>query len=758
MSVPERKGPGVRSCSARGAAALLLAGAAAAANADAPPTFARDIAPILYRHCAECHRPEGIGPFSLLTYEDVRRRAATIAEVTATRYMPPWKPEPGYGPALRGERRLADADLARIQTWVEHGAPAGDLSSAPPPLTFPDDWQLGPPDLIVELPEPYVLAAEGGDVFRNVVIPVPLDRPRFVRAVEFKPGTALAVHHANLGLDASGDARRRDAAEAGPGWSSMDLGEAANPRGHLVGWTPGQSPYEAHPGTAWRLDPGTDLVVQLHLLPTGRPTPVRPRVGLYFAESPPTRESVVLLLREHDIDIPAGAADHRIEESLVLPAPARLLGMYPHAHYLGRDLRVFAEPPGGGHLGLLRIPDWDFNWQGDYRFRDPPRLTAGTRIVMQYSYDNSAANPRNPSNPPRRVRAGWNSSDEMGEVALQFLLDDPGDLPDFELTQARYDLAGRGRSPETLYALAGALHQADRRDEAAATYRDVLALDPTHPRALNNLAVLRIDSGDDAEAKTLLGRLLSLDPEAVSARLNLGLLHRRAGEQVAAARAFEDVLRRKPDDVTARRELASLWQETGSPAAALNLLREGLRWHRTTAAYLVELGRLEARSGQREAAREHFAAAASAEHASPADRADAWFSLAVLAQADGDLAAIDRALAEAVRLDPANTQALLMSAASALLQREHARALVSLRTLLQLPAAARPETDAVLALLPAPDGSVALAEALLDTGDFATASNVLRDALPETRQAGRDDLLVRIETLQRRLHPARENQ
>jgi tetratricopeptide (TPR) repeat protein/mono/diheme cytochrome c family protein len=752
MSVTERQGQGVRFCSARGAAALLLAGATAAANANDPPTFARDIAPILYRHCAECHRPEGIGPFSLLTYEDVRRRAATIAEVTASRYMPPWKPEPGYGPALRGERRLADDDLARIQAWVDVGAPAGDLSAAPAPPTFPDDWQLGPPDLIVELPEPYVLAAEGGDVFRNVVIPVPLDRPRYVRAVEFKPGTALAVHHANLGLDASGDARRRDAAEPGPGWSSMDLGDAANPRGHLVGWTPGQSPYEAHPGTAWRLAPGTDLVVQLHLLPTGRPTPVRPQVGLYFAEGPPTRESVVLLLREHDIDIPAGAADHRIEESLVLPAPARLLGLYPHAHYLGRDLRVFAEPPGGGRLGLLRIPDWDFNWQGDYRFRDPPRLPAGTRIVMEYSYDNSAANPRNPSNPPRRVRAGWNSSDEMGEVALQFLLDDPGQLPDFELTQARYDLAGRGRTPETLYALAGALHQAGRHDEAAATYRDVLTLDPSHPKALNNLAVLRIEAGDDAEARSLLDRLLSLDPAAVSACLNLGLLHRRSGEQVSAARAFEDVLRRQPDDVTARRELAGLWQETGSPAAALDLLREGLRWHRTNAAYLVELGRLEARSGQRDAARQRFAAATAVEDATAADRADAWFSLAVLAQADGDLAAIDRALAEALRLDPGHTQVLLMSAASALVQRAHARALEPLRTLLGLPAEARPGTDAMVALLPAPDGRIALAEAMVDTGAAAAARDLLQPALDDARQAGREDLLVRIEALRRRLH------
>ncbi len=741
-----------------GACALLLATGRSAEEppASRSPTYASDIAPILYAHCAECHRPSGIAPFSLLSYEEVRRKAATIAEVTASRYMPPWKPAPDYGPPLRGHRRLADRDLALIEAWVSAGAPPGIRAEAPPPPVFTDDWRLGPPDLIVELEESYVLAAEGPDVFRNVVIPVPLNAPRYVRAVEFKPGAALAVHHANIGLDDSGDARRRDAAEPGSGWSSMDLGEAANPRGHIIGWTPGQAPYEAYPGTAWRLEPGADLVVQLHLLPTGRPTPVKPRLGLYFSPEPPERTSTVLLLREHTIDIPAGESNHEIEESMVLPAPASVLGMYPHAHYLGRDLRIFAALPDGSHRWLLRIPDWDFNWQGDYRYVEPLPLPAGTRLVMRYSYDNSAGNPRNPSTPPRRVRLGWNSTDEMGEVAIQLLLDRAEDEGVFELAQARYDHDARGGTPETFYALAGAYHQLERLGEAEQGYREVLALEPAHPRALNNLAVLRIEAGDEAEGATLFQRLLAIDPDSRTARFNLGTIHLRRGELQQAVQAFEGILRQHPGDLPARTELAWTLAEAGMIAPTAGLLRDGLRWHASDASYLVQLGQAEATAGERGPARERFEAAARMPNASAHARSDAWFALAVLAQADGGLTQINHALRESLQFRPDNPQALLMSAALALVQNAQPRAVDNLVTLLALPTERRPAIDSMLSLLPPDTGLVALTEALVRSRRTDEARRLLTHTAAKARQAGRIDDAKRAETLLGQLAPGAE--
>ncbi len=722
------------------------------------PTYAGDIARILRLHCVECHRPQGIGPFSLLSYDEVRPKAATIAEVTASRYMPPWKPASDHGPALRGERRLSDRDLALIGAWVTAGAPPGDLAEAPPPPVFTDDWRLGPPDLVIELDEPYVLAEEGPDVFRNVVIPVPLDSPRYVRAVEFKPGATLAVHHANVGIDNSGDARRRDAAEAGTGWSSMDLGEAANPRGHIIGWTPGQAPYEAYPGTAWRLDPGVDLVVQLHLLPTGRPTPVKPRLGLYFASEPPERSSTVLLLREHTIDIPPGEPNYEIVESLVLPAPARVLGLYPHAHYIGRDLRIFADLPDGSRRWLLRIPDWDFNWPGDYRYVEPLRLPAGARIVMRYSYDNSAANPRNPSNPPRRVRLGWNSSDEMGEVALQLLLDRPEDEGVFELAQARYDHEALGSTPETVYALAGAYHQLSRLAEAEQSYREVLALQPDHARALNNLAVLRIEAGDDAEAETLFRRLVVIDPDSRSAPFNLGMIHLGRGELQQAVDAFEGVLNQHPGDLPARTQLARLLAEAGMTAPTVALLRGGLRWHASDARYLVQLGQAEASAGDRDSARERFEAAARMTGASAHDRSDAWFSLAVLAQGEGDLAQINRALDEALQLRPDHAQALLMSAAVALVRNDPDLAVTRLVRLLSLPPAQRPTTESVLGLLPPDSGARAMAGALARTGRLEEATRLLIQAADAARRAGQAEEAARAEVLLRQLVSQSERQ
>ncbi len=390
-------------------------------------TYTRDVAPILFENCGACHRPGGAGPFSLLSYRGAKQRAKQIAQVTEDRYMPPWLPEPGFV-ELQGERRLSDGEIDTLRRWAEAGAPEGAPEDLPRVPEWPSGWALGEPDLIVESP-PFKLVAEGADVFRNFVLPLEVPAVRYVRAVEFRPEDPRVVHHAVMQVDRTGSTRRLDAADPGPGYGGMFLGASERPDGHFLGWTPGHFPREAPEGLAWRLEPGMDLVLQLHMPPSGKPEIVRSQVGLYFTGEPPKREMFGLLLGTEEIDIPAGESDYVVEDRFTLPAQVSAFGVYPHAHYLGKSLHAWAEMPGGERRWLIRIDDWDFDWQDEYRYQAPIRLPAGTPVVMRYTYDNSAANPQNPHHPPRRVTYGPESADEMAFLLLQTLPDRPEDLP-----------------------------------------------------------------------------------------------------------------------------------------------------------------------------------------------------------------------------------------------------------------------------------------------------------------------------------------
>ena len=301
-------------------------------------TFSEDIAPILYRNCVVCHNPDGVGPFSLIGYEQVRKRGGDIAEVVESRLMPPWKPKKGYGPHLRNSRGLDDSDILKIQRWVASGSPSGDFSKVPPVPEIPKSWALGEPDLVLEFPEPYTLPADGIDIYRNFVILIETTKSRYVKAVEFLPESRLVIHHAVIFMDDSSWARERDAAEGGPGFESMNLSGLSNPEESMfIGWAPGSIAYEAYPGTEWKLLPRVDFVVQLHMLPTGRPETISPKIGIYFSDTVPTRLSTFLLLSSREIDIPAGEAKYQLRESIRLPIESHILGVFPHAHYLAKD-------------------------------------------------------------------------------------------------------------------------------------------------------------------------------------------------------------------------------------------------------------------------------------------------------------------------------------------------------------------------------------------------------------------------------------
>ena len=259
-----------------------------------------------------------------------------------------------------------------IQRWVDQGAVEGDRRDLPSLPRFTNGWQLGQPDLIVSPSETYTLPAEGTDVFRIFVIRLPVDAPRYVRGVEFRPGTRV-VHHANIRIDRTPTSRHLDERDPAPGYDGLMARTAEYPDGHFLGWTPGQIAPLVPKNLGWRLEPGTDLVVQLHMQPSGKPERVRPTIGIFFGGEPPVRTPAMLRLGSQGIDIPAGERNYTISDSYVLPVDVEVLAVQPHAHYRAREIKGVARLPDGTEKGLIHIKDWDFRWQHVYRSGDAAR-------------------------------------------------------------------------------------------------------------------------------------------------------------------------------------------------------------------------------------------------------------------------------------------------------------------------------------------------------------------------------------------------
>jgi tetratricopeptide (TPR) repeat protein/mono/diheme cytochrome c family protein len=569
-------------------AALTCSGAYAHGAAQKPAnevTFTRDIAPILYRQCATCHRPDGAAPFSLLTYDDARRHAAQIAAATASRYMPPWKPEPGFGD-FAGGRRLGDEEIATIDRWTKGGLVQGNAADLPPQPHWSAGWQLGEPDLVVTLPE-YTLRADGADVFRNFVVTVPGTATRYVRGFEFRPGSR-AVHHANIRLDSTPASKRLDDADPAPGYEGAVLHSADYPDGHFLGWTPGQATPLASGDLTWRLAAGDDLVVQLHLQPTGKPELLRPSIALYFSNEPPTRAPAILRLGHQDLDIAAGDAAYRTTDSYVLPVDAEIRAIQPHAHYRARRVSAFASIPGGGRRPLILIRNWDFNWQDQYRYNTPFWVPAGTKLEMEYEFDNSDANPRNPIHPPGRVGWGWRSSDEMADVWIQLMTRSEADrarlAADVRRKMAAEDVVGS----ETL--VAREPDYVDLRNDTALLYLElgqpqkalthfaaVRRLKPQSPVARYNVAVALEALGRNAEAKGEYEAAVQFDPQYSAAHNNLGSLLVAEG-RVADARAhYERAVATGATNVEARNNLGAVLVAFSEFAAAIPYLQEAIR-------------------------------------------------------------------------------------------------------------------------------------------------------------------------------------
>lgn len=374
-----------------------------------------DVAPIFQKHCVACHQPGQVAPFSLLTYEDAAKRAKQIAQVTQSGYMPPWKPVVGWG-QFQHSRGLTLAEKYTLQQWALTGAQPGDLTKAPSIQPSESEWELGEPDAIVSYAGEIRVAATGPDEYRCLVLPSNLTKDRWVRAVQFKPGNARLSHHAILYIDTRGLARQKER-----GYSCFGA-PGFLPTGALGGWSPGNGAYVMPANTAVRLRAGSDIVVQMHYHPTGKPEADAPRIALYFSNDAPTEQLWDLPLSSNRIDLPAGSPRTVVTDDITLPVAVRVLGIIPHAHFLAKQVKGEAFLPDGRVLRLLYINDWDFNWQDRYYYQKPLLLPAGTRVRMTWVYDNSAANPRNPHQPPQRVTWGWGVDQEMAGLHLQVLL------------------------------------------------------------------------------------------------------------------------------------------------------------------------------------------------------------------------------------------------------------------------------------------------------------------------------------------------
>jgi hypothetical protein len=394
---------------------------------DVSITFARHIAPIISTHCASCHRSGEMGPFPLLTYSDVKKRAQQIAEVTRSRYMPPWLPAQARG-VFVGERGLSRTEIELIQGWVAHGAPEGDAAELPPPPRSAGgahDWPLGPPDVVLTLAEPYTVPAEGADLVRSFVLPVNLPDDSYLQAIDVRPGNPRLVHHAAFAIDTTGGARMLDQGDPQPGYPGMgDIG--FNTAGMSGIWSPAPHAFMRRlpAGVGRAIPKSCDLVMEMHFNALGKPESIQPLVGLYLAKGAVSKPVTTFTLGTYYIDIAPGEKGYAVQDELTLPVDVDLFSIAPHAHYVCRRMDVTCELGDGTVLPLLRIVDWDFNFQQEYQYLKPIRLPAGAKVRMQFLYDNSPDNPRNPHSPPRRVRAGAKPSDEMGILFLHMTADD----------------------------------------------------------------------------------------------------------------------------------------------------------------------------------------------------------------------------------------------------------------------------------------------------------------------------------------------
>ncbi len=356
-------------------------------------TYASDVAAILQAKCQSCHRPGEVGPFPLLSYDDARGHSAMIREVVDDRRMPPWHADPRYG-HFQNERSLTPRERATLVAWVEQGTPLGDVAAIPAAKKFPEGWSIGTPDVVFELPEPYVVPAQGVLDYVNVRVPTNFTEDKWIQGAEARPGDRGVVHHIVVYVDDHSKKRSRRS------------------EGHLCGFAPGDLPSVYEKGTAKRIPAGSDLIFQLHYTPNGKMASDRSKLGLIFAKEPVKHQAHTRPIAQDKFRIPPGADNHEVKSEFTFPKDTHLLSFMPHMHLRGKSFQYKATYPDGRSETLLSVPAYDFGWQSIYVLSEPKLMPKGTRIDCTAHFDNSAANLNNPD-PTKTVSWGDQTFEEM---------------------------------------------------------------------------------------------------------------------------------------------------------------------------------------------------------------------------------------------------------------------------------------------------------------------------------------------------------
>ncbi len=415
-------------------------------------TFAEHIAPIIWDRCMTCHRPGSAGPFSLISYQDVAKRAKMVAEVTSTRYMPPWPADPSYRHFVE-ERVLSDHEIALIARWATQGAPAGDLEGLPDPPQYAAGSMLGTPDLVVSMQEAIALKGNNTDRFFFMKLPFEIPRDTFIRAIEFVPGNRKAVHHMNGHLVSFVPGKKSDpmAGEWVVDRETTPVQEAYPRMGllHDDGSYPSLTPLVCNylPGVTPTLYPegiggyrlsrqGAFLLNDMHYGPQGRDTSDKSYFNVFFAPKPPARPTLELQLGTLGISeivpplmIPPDTV-MTFHTRAVIRQDVSLLTINPHMHLLGKSFLAYAITPSQDTIQLIRIPEWDFRWQYFYTFEHLLHLPQGSIVVVEAVFDNTSDNPNNPFDPPQMVAerdGSMRTTDEMLQCILSFIPYQPGD-------------------------------------------------------------------------------------------------------------------------------------------------------------------------------------------------------------------------------------------------------------------------------------------------------------------------------------------